>query len=75
MTTTSDGKITAGARVILTIEVSRCGSWGAECTVAQVHKQAAETAVDYVRKCVEGDTRLRVIGTRVICVSNEEERS
>ncbi len=47
-----DQRIDAGARVTLTIEISSLGSWGGDCTVAQIYKQAAEEAVGRLRNLI-----------------------
>lgn len=37
-------------------------SWGGECSLDQIHKQAADDAVGYLRQRCEKDGRLRIIG-------------
>lgn len=66
-------RISASARVQVTLEVLDCGSWGPTCTVEQVHKQAKETAVNQVEKLVrEGKVNgqqvygIRVLGNPVV---------
>jgi len=39
-----DKKIKATSRVTVTVEIDTGGSWGADCTVEQVQKQAADSA-------------------------------
>lgn len=67
---------TAGAIVRLTIEV-KTESWGPECTLDQVTKQAKEDAVDTVRKAVESIKAAYKITVRSIdgvrVVLDEEE--
>jgi hypothetical protein len=66
MAGTSEAKVTATARVTLTIEIEIPSSWGESCDLAQVHKQASETAVGMLRdhhgKHLIGDGRGRIIG-------------
>jgi len=40
----SEKKIRATSRVTVTVEIDTGGSWGADCTVEQVQKQAADSA-------------------------------
>ncbi len=42
--------MTATAIVTVTIEVHHVGSWGLECKMDQVHKQAVESAVGRLRQ-------------------------
>ncbi len=55
----------ASAVVTVTVEVRANGSWGPDCSVAQVHRQAAEEAVNSVRNALRhaayGD-RMKVVG-------------
>ena len=56
-------KYSATARVTLTLEVSVGSSWGEDCTVKQVHDQAAEEALGFVGKLVaDHKDRIRFIG-------------
>lgn len=43
-------RLTAGARVTLTIEFQVDDCWGADCTVEQIHRQAKEAAEGQLRK-------------------------
>lgn len=60
------GKTKGSARVILTVEVPLHGSWGSDCTLSQVHKQAKDEALGYIRQLVKSATQkpagLRVVG-------------
>ncbi len=67
-------RITAGARVTVTVEVSRCGGWGPDCKIDQVYKQAAESAIDYITNRVDRDHRLKIIGEpKVSMIISEAE--
>jgi len=37
--------VTANVRVLVTIEISNCGSWGDDCSIGQMKKQAADHAI------------------------------
>jgi hypothetical protein len=67
-------RVTAGARVTVTVEVTGCGTWGTDCRIDQVHRQAAEEAIGYIRNRTERDRRLRIIGEpKVTMVTSTEE--
>ncbi len=57
-----DRRISAGARVTLTVEVSNLGAWGADCTVAQVREQAIESALSHLGHALKDGQRFRIIG-------------
>lgn len=45
---------TASARVLVTLEINPGGGgWGADCTVAQVHKQAADGAIGLIHQLLD----------------------
>lgn len=58
----SDQRITASAIVTLTIEIESYSSWGPECSVDQIHSQAAKEVTSQVKKALKegrcGVTRL-----------------
>lgn len=61
----SELKVGATATVTLTVEVKVESSWGTNCTIAQVHSQAAEAARGALRNAVAGSpaaSRIKVIG-------------
>jgi hypothetical protein len=51
----------AHARATFTIEVSNIGSWGHECQLAQIYKQATESAVGKIRNAL-APTDVRIVG-------------
>ena len=57
--------VTASAVATITVEVHALGSWGTDCSVEQVHRQAGEEAVNYLRNLakISGTNRLRVVGS------------
>lgn len=60
-------RTTTGARVTLTIEISNVGSWGPECQMDQVYRQALESAVGRVRNAFAKDARgVKIVGVPVI---------
>lgn len=60
-------RTTTGARVTLTIEISNVGSWGPECQMDQVYRQALEAAVGRVRNAFAKDARgVKIIGVPVV---------
>jgi hypothetical protein len=68
-------RVTAGATVTLTIEVSGCGSWGQGTELSQVYNQAAQVAVEYIKSRCEKDGRIRIVGEpQVRSVLTSEER-
>lgn len=63
---------TASARVQLTLDIDvGGGGWGADCTVAQVHKQAADSATGLIHQLLDCyrqhkgrlDGRVSIVGT------------
>ena len=59
-------RATTTARVTVQVEV-HVGSWGPECDLNQVYRQASESAISRVRRAFEG-----VSGTRIVKVSAVE---
>jgi hypothetical protein len=57
--------VTATATATVTVEISGLSSWGTGCSVEQVHRQASEEAIGFLRNLAAGDRgehRLRIIG-------------
>lgn len=55
----------ASAVVTVTVQVRAQGSWGPDCSVAQVHRQAAEEAINSVRNALRHagySARMQVVG-------------
>lgn len=60
-------RTTTGARVTLTIEISDVGSWGPDCQMDQVYRQALEAAIGRVRNAFAKDARgVKIIGAPVV---------
>jgi hypothetical protein len=53
--------VSADAVATITVEVRNLGSWGTDCSLEQVHRQAAEAAIGYLRN-FDRDSRITVIG-------------
>lgn len=71
----SGQKITAGASVRVTLEVYALGTWGSECSAAQVHKQAAEEAMHRIRDMLSRVPHVRVVSEPVVTmITSEVER-
>ncbi len=49
------GKVSAYATVDVTLRIQVPDSWGEDCTVAQVHKQAKESALGVLRSALAVD--------------------
>lgn len=60
-------RTTTGATVTLTIELSSLGSWGPECQIDQVYRQAREAAIGRINNAFKDDLRgIRVLGPIVV---------
>ncbi|WP_110970821.1 hypothetical protein [Pseudomonas huaxiensis] len=55
-------RTTAGAKVTITIELSNLGSWGPDCTIDQVYRQAREAAIGRLNKVFKD----HVASTRIL---------
>lgn len=58
----------ATAIVTLTVEVRVSDAWGPDCSVAQVHRQAAEAAIGKLRNMIyragsDNDQCIKLVGT------------
>lgn len=52
---------TARAKVIVTIEVSLTDTWGTDCTVGQIQKQAKDGALGKLRKMAENTSGIKIV--------------
>lgn len=68
----SKPRITAYARATLTVEVTGLGSWGPECSVDQIFRQASESAIGRIVNCREL-RNVRIIGRPKITSVHTEE--
>lgn len=63
----SRGQVHTGAVVQLTLEIQLGDSWGADCKLDQVIKQASDGARDAVRKLCEASSgRIRVVEVKEV---------
>lgn len=46
---------TTSARVTLTLDIAVRSTWGADCSMEQVHRQATEEAVGYIKRLTDKD--------------------
>jgi hypothetical protein len=55
------------AKVTLTLELENLGSWGPECQLDQVYRQAREAAVGRINRAFKDDNRnIRILGPVII---------
>lgn len=67
-------KLKAVARVQVTVELD-AGIWGEDCSIDQLYRQAAASAVgDIAKACKDSNQKFRLIGTRVLGVITEEQK-
>jgi len=56
-----------GAKVTLTVELSNLGSWGPDCMLDQVYRQAREAAVGRLNHAFKEDARrIRILGPVIV---------
>lgn len=67
-------KILATAKVNVTIQVE-ASAWGGDCSIAQLYRQAGESAVGAIRNaCQKSNQRFTIIGEpKVIGVITEKQ--
>jgi hypothetical protein len=60
-------RTTTGATVTLTIELTNLGSWGPDCMIDQVYRQAREAAIGRINRAFKDDQRsVRILGPVVV---------
>ena len=60
-------RTTTGATVSLTIELSGLGSWGPDCQMDQIYRQAKEAAIGRINHAFTDDRRgVRILGPVVV---------
>lgn len=65
---------TVHAHVTLTVEVAVRDSWGEDCSISQVHRQASESAMGHLSKCLTDCKAVRIVGeAKVTAVIVERE--
>ncbi len=55
-----------GAKVTLTLELTNLGSWGPDCKIDQVYKQALDQAVGRLGRLFQGQSDIRIVGRPVV---------
>lgn len=55
-----------GAKVTLTLELTNLGSWGPDCKIDQVYRQALEQACGRLGKLFQGQRDIRIVGRPVV---------
>ncbi|TXE22825.1 hypothetical protein [Serratia ureilytica] len=55
-----------GAKVTLTLELTNLGSWGPECQINQVYKQALDQATGKLGRLLNGQSDIRIVGRPVV---------
>jgi len=70
----SDEKMKATAKVKLTLEIPIGSSWGKDCTVDQVMKQAKNEAADIVHRVIyRSGLHVKILSTEVKAVFANEQ--
>lgn len=60
-------RTTTGAKVTITVELSNLGSWGPDCMLDQVYRQAREAAVGRLNRAFKEDARhIRILGPVIV---------
>lgn len=72
----TDKEISATAKVIITVEIDNTGgSWGKDCTVEQIHKQARQGAMNRLGQLIQRERGIRIVGEpRVLGITYELDR-
>ncbi|HAU4290982.1 TPA: hypothetical protein ACQVMA_003386 [Serratia marcescens] len=55
-----------GAKVTLTLELTNLGSWGPECQINQVYKQALDQAAGKLGRLLNGQSDIRIVGRPIV---------
>ncbi|MBC3411326.1 hypothetical protein HU720_08415 [Pseudomonas sp. SWRI51] len=65
-----------GAKVTLTIELTSLGSWGPDCTLDQVYRQAREAAIGRLNKVFKDHVATtRILGPVIVeAVTTDPEK-
>ena len=60
-------RTSTSAKVTVTIELSNLGSWGPECTIDQVYRQAREAAIGRLNKVFKDQAAsTRILGPVIV---------
>ncbi|EPN2803995.1 hypothetical protein ACTWOG_001660 [Serratia marcescens] len=55
-----------GAKVTLTLELTNLGSWGPDCKIDQVYRQALEQARGRLGRLFNGQSDIQIVGRPVV---------
>lgn len=69
----STPKVKARARVQVTVEVQLDSTWGDECPVGQVHKQATSEATEYLNRHLSESGRVKILELSARAIITEDE--
>ncbi len=65
-------RTSTSAVVTLTIEISNVGSWGPDCQIDQVYRQAREAARMRISKAFNGDRYIAIVGVpNIRCITTD----
>ena len=68
-------RVSASARVTVTMIVEATDSWGPDCTVEQIYRQAAESVRCQLERIIEAsNVKAKLTGTEVQAVFTERAR-
>ncbi|HHH1886675.1 TPA: hypothetical protein ACPY56_004187 [Yersinia enterocolitica] len=69
-------RTTTNATVTLTIELSNLGSWGPDCQMEQIYRQAIAAANGRLNKLFAGDKNVKIIaGAKITAITTDVERT
>ena len=54
------------AKVTITLELTNLGTWGPECKIDQVYRQALAQAVGKLGRLFEGQRDVRIVGWPIV---------
>jgi hypothetical protein len=72
----AEKRVRAAARVTLTVELAVPDAWGPDCQIAQVQKQAKESALGIIERIRQrGHVDYQIVGEPIVrAILIEEER-
>lgn len=63
---TGQEKVKTLARVLVLLEVQVNSTWGEDCTVKQVHKQARDDSLLQIENLIKREYRINIIGEQKV---------
>lgn len=67
-------KISAHCLVRILVEVRTSDTWGAECTIEQIHRQAVEAATNRLKRNIDSSTGIKLVGEPEVLTVTMQER-